>query len=174
MVTKKIIGTFVCLLCLTVLVIGISSEATAETLKGKGVSAVSKIERLPVGDTENHNIGLTAREGMILFENGEVATTKAMAMWDMIGPASGWAKGYVQFIFLDGSTIHSNFHQQILPPTGGEAIQYDSKITGDIVKGTGKYEGVKGTFTTSSKQIKAEKGEPAGKLISDVVINYSK
>ena len=55
---------------------------------------------LPVGDVENHNIGLNTREGMVVFENGEVATTKAIAVWDIVRNGSGWAKGYITFTFF--------------------------------------------------------------------------
>lgn len=174
MATKKLASLLVFAITLFSWVVGISTEAIADTLKGKAVSTVSKVEMLPIPDAENHNVGLTARQGMILFENGEVATIKTMVIWDMTGPSSGWSKGYTQYTFLDGSTILMNFQQQVMPPTGGTNVQYDSKITGDIVKGTGKFEGVKGTWTSSSKQMKAEKGEPPGKIISDLVINYSK
>jgi hypothetical protein len=155
-------------------VLGVSSEASADTLKGKAVSTISKVERFPVWDADNHNLGYTLREGVIVFENGEVATTKATAVWDMVGPASGWAKGYVQYYFLDGSTMVLNFHQQFAQPAEGASVQYDSTITGDIIKGTGKYEGVKGNFTSSSRQMKSEKGEPTGRLVSDFILNYSK
>lgn len=53
-------------------------------MKGKTVAAVGKWEILPVGDVENYLIGLNTRDGMAIIENGEVATFKAIAIWDII------------------------------------------------------------------------------------------
>jgi len=153
---------------------GFITTASAETLKGKGVSSVSKVEMLPVGDVENHNIGFATREGMIIFENGEVATATTIAIWDAVGGGTGWAKGYVNLTFVDGSTILTNFHQDVAPAKSGGSFQSDTKVSGEIIKGTGKFEGIKGTMTTSTKVLKPEKGELGGKNISEVVFNYSK
>jgi hypothetical protein len=174
MATKKFIVVFVGLFVLISWLSGFSPNAIAQTMKGKGVAAIGKFEMLPVGDTENHNIGLNTREGMVVFENGEVATTKAIAVWDIVRSGSGWAKGYFNLTFLDGSTIMTTFHQDYAPAKAEGTVQYDTKITGDIIKGTGKFEGIKGNITTTTKQLKPEKGEPAGKTVSDVVLNYSK
>ena len=174
MATKKFIVVFVGLFILISWLSGFSPNATAETLKGKGVGAIGKFEMLPVGDVENHNIGLNTREGMVVFENGEVATTKAIAVWDIVRNGSGWAKGYITFTFIDGSTITTNFNQQYAPAKAEGSAQYDTKITGDILKGTGKFEGIKGTISTTTTQMKAEKGESAGKSISDMILTYSK
>jgi hypothetical protein len=153
---------------------GLLTTASAETLKGKGVSSVSKSEMLPVADVENHNIGLTTREGMVVFENGEVATAKSVAIWDLVRGGTGWAKGYVTYTFVDGSTIMTTIHQDIAPAKPEGAFQSDTKISGEIIKGTGRFEGIKGTINSSTKVLKPEKGEPGGKNISDVVLNYSK
>lgn len=150
------------------------TTASAETLKGKGVSSVSKIEMLPVGDVENHNIGLSTREGMIVFENGEVATGKIVAIWDQVRGGKGWAKGYINWTFVDGSTILNNFHQDVAPAKAEGPVQSDTKVSGEIIKGTGRFEGIKGTFTTSTRVLKPEKGELGGKNISEIVFNYSK
>lgn len=174
MATKKFIVAIVGVFVLISWLSGFSPNAVAETLKGKGVAAIGKFETLPVGDIENHNIGLNTREGMVVFENGEVATSKAIAVWDIVRNGSGWAKGYVNLTFLDGSTIATTFHQDYAPAKAEGAIQYDTKITGDIIKGTGKFEGIKGNITTTTKQLKPEKGESAGKSVSDIVLNYSK
>jgi|MudIll2142460700_1097286.scaffolds.fasta_scaffold273577_2 hypothetical protein len=174
MATKKFMGAVVGIFFIISWLSGFSTNAVAETLKGKGVGAIGKFEMLPVGDVENHNIGLNTREGMVVFENGEVATTKAIAVWDIVRGGSGWAKGYITFTFLDGSTITTNFNQQYAPAKAEGSAQYDTKITGDILKGTGKFEGVKGNFSATTTQMKAEKGESAGKSISDMVLTYSK
>jgi hypothetical protein len=169
MVTKKLLWLII-ILSLTVF----WTTASAETLKGKGVSSVSKVEMFPVGDVENHNIGFATREGMIVFENGEVATAKTVAIWDQVRGGTGWAKGYVHWTFVDGSTILNNFHQDVAPAKAEGPVQSDTKVSGEIIKGTGRFAGIKGTMTSSTKVLKTEKGELGGKNISEVVFNYSK
>jgi hypothetical protein len=161
-------------LLLILSMIWVSPPAAADTLKGKGVSAIGKAEMLPVGDVENHNIGLNTRDGMIVFDKGEVATSKAIAVCDVVRNGTGWAKGYVSFTFLDGSTILTAFHQDIAPAKSEGAVQIDTKVSGEIIKGTGKFEGIKGTVTSTTQQLKPEKVETAGKNISDVILTYRK
>ncbi len=169
MINKKFLMLFIILS-----LAGFLTTASADTLKGKGVSSVSKVEMFPIGDVENHNIGVSTREGMIVFENGDVATAKTVAIWDQVRGGTGWAKGYVLWTFVDGSTILNNFHQDVAPAKSGGSFQSDTKVSGEIIKGTGKFEGIKGTMTSSTRVLKIEKGELGGKNISEIVFNYSK
>ena len=75
---------------------------------------------------------------------------------------------------MDGSTILNNFHQDVAPAKAEGPVQSDTKVSGEIIKGTGRFEGIKGTFTTSTRVLKPEKGELGGKNISEIVFNYSK
>jgi hypothetical protein len=75
---------------------------------------------------------------------------------------------------VDGSTILNNFHQDVAPAKAEDKFQSDTKVSGEIIKGTGRFEGIKGTMTSSTRVLKTEKGELGGKNISEVVFNYSK
>jgi hypothetical protein len=82
------------------------------------------------------------------------------------------AAGFIRKLAED--KIHAVFHQDYAPSKSEGPVQFDTKITDGIIKGTGKFIGIKGNITTTTKQLKPEKGELAGKSVSDMVLNYSK
>jgi len=59
-------------------------------------------------------------------------------------------------------------HGEVLP----QAL-YAQKWAGDIIHGTGRFQGIKGTVTTSSKRLPPEKGELMGKTIGEGTLNYT-
>ena len=85
---------------------------------------------------------------------------------------NGLAKGYFLFTFADGSSIIASFSQTLEADPEGKFAQH-SKMTGEIIKGTIRFEGIKGSISGEGKQVKLEKGEPAGKSTFYYIFTYT-
>ena len=64
----------------------------------------------------------------------------------------GTAQGYSRFAFDDGSMILFYWTAEITPTQDGLS---SNKGQGSIIKGTGRFEGIKGTSGFSGQQLKA-------------------
>ena len=157
------------LFVISIWLLGSVPQATAETLSGKSFNHVTKAEMFPIADVEGHVIGVTVREGVAVFENGEWAWHKATVMSDLIKGA-GTLDQYATITFLDGSTITTHTKGTIETPQG---VPSAVKFTGDIINGTGRFQGIKGTHTISVKLFPPEKGELAGKAFGEGTMAYT-
>lgn len=150
---EKFIFTFVVFaLVMSAWLIPFITQAGAQstTTKFKMVSHMTKVEIVPAGDEKGHVLGIVVRGGVALFENGEVATVTAVLPLDGIVGKTGTFDTYTTTLFSDGSTWVTKTKGTIeRSPDGKSAF---TKQTGEFVKGTGKYEGIKGTFTLTGTQ----------------------
>jgi hypothetical protein len=160
----------VSILGIGILVPGFVVQATAETLSGKSFAHVTKIERFPISDVEGRSFNVVQREGVAVFDNKEWAWVKLIHTADAIKGA-GAGEMYTTFTFLDGSTITTHIKGTIEATPAGVSIA--SKWTGDIIQGTGRFQGIKGTHTVSAKLLPPEKGEPVGKVLGDNILTYT-
>jgi hypothetical protein len=173
--TMAIRRFFIGLAVASIFVIGIwllgsVPQATAETLNFKIFNHVTKAEAVPIPDAEGHLVRLTLREGVQIFENGELAWQKVVLYNDLIKGA-GIVEQYVTIIFQDGSTITTHTKGRVEATPAG--LQTAAKFTGEIIHGTGRFQGIKGTVTSSSKILPPEKGEPAGKALGEGTLVYT-
>lgn len=157
-------------LAIGILILGITSAAVAETLNYKLFNHVMKREVFPIPDAEGHTVVLTLREGVSIFENGELAWVNVVATSDMIKGA-GTLEQYVTMTFQDGSIIVTHTKGTIQAAPAG--VPPPAKWTGEIIHGTGRFQGVKGTQTTSSKLLRPEKGELGPKSLGEGTLNYT-
>jgi hypothetical protein len=146
------------------------AQATAETLSFKGLNHVTKVEMVPIADVEGHAITLTLREGVVVFENGELAWSKNTFIRDLINGA-GTGDAYFTYTFLDGSSITARMKGTLNATPQG--VTSGTKWTGDIIHGTGKFQGIKGTFTSLSKRLPLEKGEAEAKSLFQGTLVYT-
>ena len=166
---------FIGLAIVSIVVIGIVflgsvPQATAETLNLKSFNHVTKSEMVPVADVEGHAVGVSVREGVAVFENGEWAWQKIIQTSDQTRGA-GTLESYSSFTFLDGSTIRLRSKGTFGATPQG--VSSAAKITGDIVGGTGRFQGIKGTYTNSTKLLPLEKGELGPKAVSEGTLVYT-
>jgi hypothetical protein len=170
MATKKSIWVLFGILVISAWVLGLALQAVAETMNYKSYSYVLKSEDVPVGDVEGHTVGIVLRRAFYVFESGEVATTNSVATRDLVNGV-GRTVQYTTINFTDGSTI-------IIKSQGrgsgtATAPQASGGLTSEILKGTGRFEGIKGTQVAKIRYLPVEKAEGAPKGIGEGIITYT-
>ena len=164
MVTKKSIAVLFGILVTLAWVLGPAIQAAAETMNYKFYTYVTKGEEVPVGDVEGHIVRLEVRKSFYVFENGEVAISNGVATGDLV-KFSGPFMQYLTLNFPDGSTII----WKVQGAFGGASASMKS----EILKGTGRFEGIKGTVSSTAKYLPPEKGEPGMKGYGEGTITYT-
>ena len=126
------------------------TQTKAEEVKFKIISYISNVQMMPVGDEEGHVIGFFERRGTAIFEDGEMAACLKRGTYD-------WRKGhgpgvsYHEFTFKDGSTIWAKAQFTSRIPPGEKLVFIEFK--GEYIKGTGRFEGIKGSYTCKGPYI---------------------
>lgn len=150
------------------LLLGFAMETNAETMKCKAVGVTLNMERVTVDDEEGHTLGLQTIEGLAIFDNGEIARTKIKAIVDLTKSSGFLAIAYFSFIFDDGATIALKLDRRGIIDEKGVA---STKVVSEIKKGTGRFEGIKGTATGPGKNFSVQ-GE-AVKSFNDLTFTYT-
>jgi len=166
---KKSMWVLFGILVISAWVFGSALQAGAETLNYKVYTYVTKEENVPIGDVEEHNMVFSTRRAFCVFENGEVATQSSVFTGDMI-KSVGSGLQYSTLTFADGSTIIMKVQVTVEKTVAGP---WASRITREIIKGTGRFEGIKGTGTTKVKYLPVEKGEAGAKGIGEGTLTYT-
>jgi hypothetical protein len=163
-----LVGVFV--LVIGIWLMGFIPQATAETLNYKMFNHVVKAEAVPIPDKEGHLVRLTQREGVFIFESGELAWAKTVLYVDLVKGAGPYYT-YITVNFQDGSTMTTYSKGTIEATPAG--LQTGSKMSGEIIHGTGRFQGIKGTISSTSKILPPEKGEPSGKAVGEGAFVYT-
>ena len=165
MYTKKSLLVLFSMFVILALVLGTAIQASAETtLHYKVYTWVNKGEKVPVGDVEGHMLGFVMRSAFLAFDNGEVATANSVGTNDYV-KGEGPFMQYVTFKFQDGATIMVKTHGTM----GAGAAGW----TSEIIKGTGRFEGITGTQDSKVKYLPLEPGEPFAKGYGEGTIIYT-
>ena len=171
MVTKKSMWVIIGFFIITAWLLGFVIEAQAETMKCKIGRVVTKEQTMPVSHEEGRELVLGTSQGLAIFENGDIANYKTQHISDRAtGPGKGaQSLAYVYFTFEDGSSIIGRLEfRSIADPSG----KFSTKTTGELIKGTGRFEGIKGTFSSTGKKLPPIKGE-ADKYFADATLTYT-
>ncbi len=168
MATKKSLWVLFSILVASAWLLGSATWTGAETMKCKNIATATKDERVLVGDEEGHNLGLQVMEGLSYCENGEIAKARHHALIDGM-KKGGQAIGYSILRFEDGSTIVIRFQRLMVRDQSGTI---SAKASSDIIKGTGRFEGIKGTVSTTGKNFLGTK-EEAARVFNDSTFNYT-
>ncbi len=127
------------------------SQVGAETRKYKIVMYFTRVEMSPIPAMEGQVYGLFEFRGLTFWENGETSFYSGAAVGEFY-KGKGPVQNCVTHTFADGSTIVSkNRFINISAPDGKTGLW--EEITGEIVKGTGRFEGIKGTITAKGKRL---------------------
>jgi hypothetical protein len=171
MTTRKSMMVLFGILVISSFVLASVIQTGAETLKFKFYSYVTQYyESVPVGDVEEHMLGLMTRRAFCILENGEIATEIAVMTNDLI-KGSGSAIQYRSMTFADGSTIIVRAQTTREAAVAGKPAA--ARTTREIIKGTGRFEGIKGTGTSTVKYLPLEKGELGPKGIGEGTLTYT-
>ena len=166
MASRKSMWGLCGILLISAWVFGSAIPAGAETLKCRIATTTTKDESVAVGDEEGHSLHLLVTEGLAFFENGEIAKVKGHVLNDRITEKGGQSIGYAIFTFEDGSTIVQRFQRLVV--SGDDP----AKVTSELIKGTGRFKGIKGTAPGTSRTFPASKGE-ALRNTSDLTFTYT-
>lgn len=154
-------------------VLGSANGVSAETLKLIVSNVVTKFEAFPVGTVEEPGITFVVRDGVFVSENGELGSFKAVV-------AAEWTKGkghsflgYTVYIFGDGSTIVGTFQAGTAWPDPEGKVGAIQKASGELIKGSGRFKGIKGTQSMTGKLLKLLKGETASKAYNEFILTYT-
>jgi len=160
----------ICILTIVALLMGSATQAEeTKTMNCKVSCYLAHIEVLPVGDVEGHGVSISSRKGLAFFESGEVATFTNWATQDAT-KGKGPHQGYAMFTFEDGSTFVGKF-EGTNEPIPKELTMI--KGTGVFIKGTGRFEGIKGSYTYSGKTFTPYSKETKGDLYFDFIGTYT-
>ena len=171
MSTRRSMLLFFGIVLISVWIIGFVPQVGAETLNYKFYTWVIRSDDVPVADVEGHNVGFRVRGNFLVFENGEVATTTSVTTQDFV-KGSGSFIAYNTIYFEDGSTIILKMQGTTAgrakagaPATGG--------VTSEIVKGTGRFEGIKGTAASKAKYLPVIKGDPGSRGYGEGTMTFT-
>jgi len=90
-------------------------------------------------------MGFYDRKGLMLYENGDVANEANQGVFDSTKEGTKW-QGYCVQTFKDGSTMWMK-HQ------GTRVGNQIAEASFEFIKGTGRFEGIKGQGTISGNWI---------------------
>jgi hypothetical protein len=164
MSTKKSLWILFGILVIAAWLLGSAVPVGAETLNYKFYTWSIKGDWTPVPDVEGHAVGYGVRGSFVVLENGEVAYSEAVILRDWKKTA-GTISQYSTIKFQDGSTI--------ITKSQGTTGVGTSGLTTEIIKGTGRFEGIKGTGTSKAKYFPQEKGEAAPKGWGETTLTYT-
>jgi hypothetical protein len=150
------------------LVIVPAAQAGEKTEKFKVVAPIAKMEFFPIPDMKGHVVGVLERRGVAIYENGETAAYHSMILFDSTKGQGTW-EGYGELSFADGSmTIEKS---QGTAEAGTPRLV---KGTDQYIKGTGRFEGIKGELSFNCKWATPYTQDTTkGDLVCDVTSTYT-
>lgn len=170
MATKKSMWVLFSILVISVWTLGSTIQAGAETMNFKFFNHVTRKDVFPVGDIEGHYVSIEVREGAAILASGELGWMKSIASVDF-GGAEGTFDQYYTVTFQDGSKIICHNKGTSKAPSAGPPTT--GKWAGEIVNGTGRFQGIKGTGSAQIKFLTPEKDEARGKALGEATFNYT-
>jgi len=169
MATRKSRRILFGMLAISTLLFGVALPAGAETLNYKAYVWMNREDIGVVDEAEGHTVSLAQRGGFYVLDNGEIATIKRLSLNDSTREA-GVSTIYETIKFADGSTIMLR-GQSARRRTAGVTTASDA--TSEILKGTGRFAGIKGTGKDKRTFLPAEKGEAGSKQYGEGTLTYT-
>ena len=165
MAARKLICVLFGILAISAWVLGSAIQVGAETLKCRNTTTVTKSEELPVSDEEGHILGVSISEGLAFCDTGEIVKMRTHRAYDVMPGGVTQMISYNVYTFEDGSAFVTR-SQRFIAPDGS------AKTTGEIIKGTGRFEGIKGSGSATGKTFPPGKGE-ALRVFNDSTFTYT-
>ena len=127
---------------------------TNKTAHFKGVNYEVTSNFFPVGDpADGHFVGISIRRGLSIFDTGDIGAASSVEYVD-VTKGVGTTSGYATITFDDGSSFMTKIDNHFsVSPKGLVA----ASVKTEYVKGTGRFEGIKGTEVITARQINSTK-----------------
>lgn len=153
--------------------LGFTNTIGAETLKIEASNVVTKSEVFPIENIEATTMAYMVRDGTFVLENGELGSMKAMVTGaGTVGKGVSFL-GFIVYMFGDGSTIVGTFQQGTTWPDPEKKVLALQKSSGELIMGSGRFKGIKGTQTMTGKLLKPIKGESFPKAFNEFILTYT-
>ncbi len=148
-----------------------ATQAEAKTVKSKICGPLTRVEWIAVPDVEKHVVVLYERRGVAIFENGETAAYHTRGTSDHI-KGLGSFHGYTDYLYKDGSTTIFEYTGTLTLAPGEKLRTIKGK--GKFIKGTGRFEGIKGKASFIGKYVTPyTKDKTKGDAVIDVTATYT-
>jgi hypothetical protein len=164
MATRKAKWILLSAFVITAFLLASIAQVMAETWNCKSMGKMMKREGSLIPDAEGHWVGISITEGATMCDNGEIGWWTALFFWDGV-KGSGSYTQYITMTLQDGSTITNVVKDKRTPGV--------FKYIAEIINGTGRFKGIKGTVTVEGKSLPPEKGEVVGKSVGKVIFDFS-
>jgi len=145
------------------------TQAKAETVKFTVTNHITKVEALPVPDVEGHVLLLVERRGVAVFKDGSAAAYHSKITADLT-KYHGPAQGYSELTYPDGSKSMTKWQLTLKIPAGKKLATFKGK--GHYIKGTGRFEGIKGTISFNGNYVTPYGKETKGDIVVNVTGTY--
>ena len=155
MLTKKSMWVLIGFFIIAAWLLGFVIEAQAETMKCRIARVITKEETMPVTDEEGHILLMQISQGVAFFEKGDIANYKSQSISDQRTGTGRQAISYIFLTFEDRSSIIAKLEFRAIPDASGKI---STKTTGEIIKGTGRFGGIKGTYSSTGGMLPRIKG----------------
>ncbi len=169
MAMKKSMMVLFGILVISAWVLGSAHQSVAATMKCRNATTLTKSEAIPVSDEEGHELRLQIFQGLAFFDNGEIAKLRSHIISDTMPKKSGQAITYHIYTFEDGSTIVARNQRLMVPDKSGNP---SATVTTELIKGTGRFEGIKGTGSATAKSFPGS-GEEATRSTAEFTFTYT-
>jgi hypothetical protein len=135
---------------ITALMLVPTAQGAEKTVKYNYTTQLTKVEFVVLPDVPGHVAIVYERRGVAIFEN-EIASTSHWGTADFI-KKQGSFMGYTLTTYADGSTTLVKVSgAKVFAPDGKLRVYKDMK--GEFIKGTGRFEGIKGKVSATGKEI---------------------
>jgi hypothetical protein len=168
MSTRKQINFSSAVLAISAFILCHSAFAVAESINYKFNAQLVKTDVVSNDEVDGHAVYLIVEN--IVFENGENATINDVATSAHI-QGTGPFMQTVSLNFVDGSTITTKRQGTII--TSSEGTGPLCNWTSEILKGSGRFEGIKGGQIDRATALKIQKGELEGEMQGEGTIIYT-
>jgi hypothetical protein len=154
---------------LLVLLLSVPLSSAADELKVRVTSYIASHDIKPVAGVEGRVAGSYLRRGMVFNENGEVGVFRSTGNLTMT-KGRGIVESESVYTYEDGSTLALKVDGEVEARPGGGLIY--RKLTGNVLGGTGRYEGIVGTGTATGRNLTPFTEETRSDAYFDVVVTY--
>ena len=170
MATKRAIYICIILIIATWL-LGSITEVGAQsyTLKCRETGHMPKVHVIEVGDVPGHIVLVGENAGVLSCDDGSIATTSTKWMTDMT-KGSGKSLAYELISYEDGSTTWVKSKTTVTAEPERKTGRWEG--TFEYVKGTGRFEGIRGSASYTGKRLVSTPSAGAQYYV-DLTITYT-